>query len=127
MIGNLISVKLRYTVHSAVVLDSCSQTSHGRCQGLRWSLWKQQARPIHHGRVYQYTYRLSKNSSGTKSYLSIGRKAVEFDPDEYQEFKCHRYFQKSYVPTPLRAPIITWEQTQNFVIKNSTFFSYIAM
>ena len=26
-------------------------------------------------------YRLSKNSSGTKSCLSIGRTAVEFDPD----------------------------------------------
>ena len=32
----------------------------------------------------------SKNSSGTKSCLSIGRKAVEFDPDEYQKFKYHR-------------------------------------
>ena len=64
-----------------------------------------------------YTYRFSKNSSGTKSYLSIGRKAVEFDPDEYQKFKDHRYVQKLYVPTSLRAPITTWEQTQTFLIK----------
>ena len=35
-------------------------------------------------------------SSGTKSCLSIGRKAVEFDPDEYQKFKYHRYVRKSY-------------------------------
>ena len=35
---------------------------------------------------------------GKKSCLSIGRKAVEFDPDEYQKFKYHRYVQKSYVP-----------------------------
>ena len=48
-----------------------------------------------------HNYRLSKNSSGTKSCLSIGRKAVEFDPDEYQKFKYHRYVQKSYVPSLL--------------------------
>ena len=36
--------------------------------------------------------------------LSIGRKAVEFDIDDYQKFKYHRYVQKSYVPTPHRAP-----------------------
>ena len=30
-----------------------------------------------------HAYRLSKNSSGIKSCLSIGRKAVEFDPDKY--------------------------------------------
>ena len=35
------------------------------------------------------TYRLSKNSSRTKSCPSISRKAVEFDPDEYQKFKYH--------------------------------------
>ena len=44
------------------------------------------------------TYRLSKNSRGTKSCLSIGRKAVEFNPDESQKFEYHRYVQKSYVP-----------------------------
>ena len=42
------------------------------------------------------TYRLSKNCSMTKyCSLSIGRKAVEFDPNEYQKFKYHRYVQKS--------------------------------
>ena len=46
------------------------------------------------------------------------RKAVEFDPDEYQKLKYHRYAQKSYVPTPLRAPITTREQTQKFLLKN---------
>ena len=69
------------------------------------------------------TYRLSKNSSGTKSCLRIGREAVEFNPDEYQKFKYHRYVQKSYVPTPLRASITTWEQTQTFLIKNLTVVS----
>ena len=44
------------------------------------------------------TCRLSKNSSGTKSCVSIGRNAVEFDPNKYQKFKYHRYVQKSYVP-----------------------------
>ena len=48
------------------------------------------------------TYRFSKNRLGTKSRLSVWRKAVEFDPDGYQKFKYHRYVQKSYVPTPLR-------------------------
>ena len=56
-----------------------------------------------------------------QSCVTIGRKAVEFDPDQYQKFKYHRYVQKSYVPTPHRAPITTWEQTQTFLIKNSTF------
>ena len=50
----------------------------------------------------------------TKSCLSIGRKAVEFDPDEYQKFKYHRYDQKSYVPTPLRAQITTWDKPKPF-------------
>ena len=53
---------------------------------------------------------------GTKSCLSIGRKAAEFDPDEYQKFKYHRYVQKSHVPTPLRAPITILEQAQTFLI-----------
>ena len=53
--------------------------------------------------------------------------AVEFDPDEYQKFKYNGYVQKSYVPTPLRAPITTWEQTQTFLIKNSTFVSSVTM
>ena len=44
-----------------------------------------------------YTLRLSKNSSVTKICFSIGGKALEFDPDEYQKFKYHRYVQKSYV------------------------------
>ena len=52
-------------------------------------------------------HRLSKDSFGTKSCLTIGRKAVEFHPDEYQKFKYHRYVQKSYVPTPARAPMAT--------------------
>ena len=43
--------------------------------------------------------------------------------DEYQKFKYHLYVQKSYVPTPLRAPITTWEQIQTFLIKHSTFVS----
>ena len=71
--------------------------------------------------------RLSKNSSGTKNCLSIGRKAVENEPDEYQKFKYHHYVQKSYVPTPLKAPITTWEQTQTFLIKKSTFVSSFTM
>ena len=71
------------------------------------------------------TYRLSKNSSGTKSCLSIWRKAVEFDPDEYQKFKYHRYVQKSYVPTSLRALITTLEQTQTFILKNVYLFIII--
>ena len=41
---------------------------------------------------------------------------MEFDPDEYQKFKYHRYVQKSYVPTPLRAPRTIWEQTQTFLL-----------
>ena len=49
--------------------------------------------------------------------------SVEFDPDEYQKFKYHRYVQKSYVSTHLRAPVTTLEQTQPFLIKNSTFVS----
>ena len=58
-------------------------------------------------------FRISKNCLGTKSCLSIGRKAVEFDHDEYQKFKFNRYVQKSNVPTPLGAPItIIWEQSQ---------------
>ena len=76
---------------------------------------------------YKCTYRLSKNSSGTKSCLCIGRKAVEFDNEEYQKFKYHRYVQKSYVPSPLRAPITTWEQTQTFLVKKSTFVSCYTM
>ena len=55
-----------------------------------------------------YIYRLSKKSSGTKSYLSIRHQAAEFDPDEYQKFKYHHYIQKSY--TSYRASITTWEQ-----------------
>ena len=74
-----------------------------------------------------HIHRLSKNSSGTKSCLSIGRKAVEFDPDEYQKFKYHRYVQKSYVPTPLIEPITIWDQTQTFLIQNSTFVSSFKM
>ena len=31
--------------------------------------------------------------------VSVGRKAVEFDPNQYQKFKYHRYVQKSYVCT----------------------------
>ena len=42
---------------------------------------------------------------------------MEFDPDEYQKFKYRRYVQKSDVPTPLRALITTWEQTQTFLLK----------
>ena len=42
---------------------------------------------------------------------------MEFYPSEYQKFKYHRYVQKSYVATPLRAPITTWEQTQTFLLK----------
>ena len=61
----------------------------------------------------------------TKSCLSIWRKAMEFDPDEYQKFKYHRYVQKSYVPTPLRAPITTWEQTQTFLLKKLTFRQFL--
>ena len=38
---------------------------------------------------------------------AVGQKAVEFDPDESQKFKYHRYVQKSFVPTPLRGPINT--------------------
>ena len=73
------------------------------------------------------THRLSKNSSGTKSWLSIGRKTVEFDPDEYQKFNYDRYVPKSYVPTPLRAQITTWEQTQTFLINFFTFVSSFTM
>ena len=35
------------------------------------------------GSVVHIEYRLSKNSSGTKTCLSIGRKAVEFDSNYY--------------------------------------------
>ena len=61
-------------------------------------------------------YRLSMNNSGTENCLRIGRNAVEFDPDEYQKFKYHRYVQKSYVPTPPRPPVTIWEQSQTFLI-----------
>ena len=47
---------------------------------------------------------------------------MEFDPDEYQKFKYHRYVQKSYVPTPLRAPITIWEQTQTFLLNEFFYF-----
>ena len=53
----------------------------------------------------------------TKSSLGIMRKAVEFDPDEYQKFKYHRYVQKSYVPTPPyieHHAIPIWEQSKTF-------------
>ena len=33
------------------------------------------------------------------------------------KFKYHRYVQKSYVPTPPRAPITLWGQSQSFLIK----------
>ena len=45
-----------------------------------------------------YIYRLSKNRSGTKICLGIGRKAAGYYPDDYQKFKYHRYGQKSYAP-----------------------------
>ena len=61
------------------------------------------------------------------SCLSIRSKAVEFNPDEYQKLKYNRFVQKSYVPTPLRAPITTWKQTQTFLIKHSTFTSSFTM
>ena len=64
--------------------------------------------------VHKYYRR--KASSGTISCLSIARKAVEFDADEYQKFKYHRYVRKSYVPTPPRAPTSIWEQSQTFLI-----------
>ena len=56
---------------------------------------------------------------------AVGQKSVEFDADEYQKFKYHRHVQKSYVPTPLRVPINTWEQTQTFLLnkKKLTFVS----
>ena len=58
-----------------------------------------------------------------KSCPSARRKAVEFDPDEYQKFKYHRNVQKSYVPTPPRAPItIIWDQSLTFLIKFRTLF-----
>ena len=44
----------------------------------------------------------NKKSSGTKSCLSIGRKGVEFDPDEYQKFNYHRYIQMHGVWQMLR-------------------------
>ena len=50
-----------------------------------------------------------------------------FDPDEYQQFKYHRYVQKSYVKRydvqksyiviPLSAPITIWEQSQTILLK----------
>ena len=52
--------------------------------------------------------------------------AVEFDPDEYQKFKCHRYVQKSYVPTPLRAPITTWGQTQTFLLNKFLILTFVS-
>ena len=42
---------------------------------------------------------------------------MEFDPDEYQKIKYHRYVQNSYVPTPPRAPITISEQAQTCLIK----------
>ena len=42
-----------------------------------------------------------RTAVGQKAVSVAGRKAVEFDPDEYQKFKYDRYVQKSYVPTPL--------------------------
>ena len=53
-----------------------------------------------------------------KAVLVFGAKDVEFDPDEHKKFEYHRFVQKSYVPTPLRALITTCEQPQTFLIKN---------
>ena len=50
---------------------------------------------------------------------------MEFDPDEDQKLKYQRNVQKSYVPTPLRAPITTWEQTQTFLLKNLIFRQFL--
>ena len=58
-----------------------------------------------------------RTAVGQKAVLVSGAKlCVEFNPDEYQKFKYHRYVQKSYGPTPLRAPITTWERTQTFLL-----------
>ena len=70
--------------------------------------------------------RITRNGSDVHidyGRTAVGQKDMEFDSDEYQKFKYHRYIQKSYVPTPVRASITTWEQTQTFLIKNLTFIS----
>ena len=83
---------------------------------------------------YKVSQRITRNGSEVhidyrrtaveqKAISVSSRKAVEFNPDEYQKFKYHRYGQKSYVPTPLRARITTWEQTQKFLL-NILFFIF---
>ena len=72
--------------------------------------------------------RITRNGSDVHIHYrrtAVGQKAVSVSdaklwnsihPDEYQKFKYYRYVQKSYVPTPLRAPITTWGQTQTFLL-----------
>ena len=45
-----------------------------------------------------------RRSRRTKSCLNTRRKAVEFDPDEYQKFEHHRNVLKSNVSTHHRVP-----------------------
>ena len=43
--------------------------------------------------------RITRNGSDVQigyRRTAVGQKAVEFDPDEYQKFKYHRYVQKPY-------------------------------
>ena len=67
----------------------------------------------------EYRSGISKWDKKLSQYLA---QSCEFDTDEYQKFKYHRYVQKSYVPTPLRAPITTWEQTQTFLLNIYIYF-----
>ena len=53
---------------------------------------------------------------------TVGQKAASVSCaklwNSNSKFNYHRYVQKAYVPTPLRAPKTTWEQTQTFLIKH---------
>ena len=68
-----------------------------------------------------------RTSLAQKTVSVSGPKAMEFDPDEYQKMKYHRYFQKSYVPTPPKVPIPTiwllWLTLLYFFNQNLNFIN----
>ena len=55
---------------------------------------------------------------GLKRCPCIGRNAVKFDPDEYQNSHTIAPFKRRICAnTSYRAPITVWEQSQTFLIK----------
>ena len=105
------------------ILDYWSRVFSWSKENFNFDLWNKVSQRItRNGSDVHIDYR--RTAVGCQS---IGRIAMEFDRDEYQKFKYHRYVQKLYVPTLLRAPITILEQTQTFSIKHSTFVSSFKM